>query len=64
MKNAAILDVGICPNENRVIIAAKDSIEPDAGIFLEGHIAQNCCIIRNPVIATARKPGCHALKRI
>jgi len=41
MENAAVLDIGVRSDADRVHIAADDGVHPDAGLIAENYVADN-----------------------
>ena len=64
MQHAAILDVASFADQDELIVTAQHRAEPDAGIALELHFADDDRIGRNPVFILRRKLGHDAIERI
>jgi hypothetical protein len=47
VKDTAVLDVDAVSDADRMIVAAKHRVVPDAAVFLKGDIADDSCAFRN-----------------
>src|SRR6185295_15097969 len=50
---ATILNVRAVPNGDEVIVSPHYTVEPDAGIVLQHHGADDRSVIRNPIVAAS-----------
>ena len=62
VQHAAILNVAAFPHRDQLVVAAQDSVEPDAGISRQPHAANDIGAGRNPIGPRLRQFGSKAVK--
>ena len=55
MQHAAVLDIGVPPDGDGVVVAPHHRPEPDTGAGFENHVSYQRCIRCQPVFALRRK---------
>src|SRR5690606_33782743 len=55
MQDAAVLDIGVPPDCDRIVVAPDRRAKPDAGARLENHVSYDGCGRCDPVFALRRE---------
>src|SRR5690606_9993560 len=57
VQHAAILDVGVLTNVDKLVVAAQHGVEPDAGAGLEADLADQTGVGSDPALRVGLDPG-------